>query len=202
MKESLYCFVGGINGTGKTTVLAEVKKLNSNLEVIKGSAAFMQWLGLPPGDYDSLRGLSANHKDQEFAKLILATADRVKEQKATTLVDAHYINIIEGSIADCTGDWMGKFDALFVITANYQAVFDRICQDEELSKRNRSLFPKGADTNFKKKLITQYLEATDILARKLSKKHRVPYFRLENNQQAIDTAQEFSQIIHDLKRRW
>ena len=59
-------FLGGINSSGKTSLLNALKVACSSISVCHGSAVFMEWLGIEQGDYRSLIELPEEYKNKEL----------------------------------------------------------------------------------------------------------------------------------------
>lgn len=171
-------FIGGVNGSGKTTLLKEITEKHSQFQIIKGSSVFMTWLGIEQGDYESLRALPDNYKRQEFDKMMEELLSNPTTDEKTLLIDAHYFHYKRGEMLDTTGGWISMIDALFVVTGDTDVVFNRILQDE----KKRDLFPTGSDIDSQRSLLTKYLDGTIALAKKLSDRHNVPLFILDNKQ--------------------
>lgn len=171
-------FIGGVNGVGKTTFLTEVSIRYPKFRVIKGSSAFMEWLGIAQGDYKSLRALPDEYKRVEFDKMMNDLLSKPTEDGKILLIDAHYFHYKHGKMIDTTGDWMSMLDALFVITGRTDEVFKRVSEDN----KDRDLFPDDTLPEEQRELLGVYLERTIQKAREVSKKYGVPLFILENVQ--------------------
>ncbi len=174
-RDTVY-FIGGVNGVGKSTFLTELSTRNPEFEVIKGSAIFMEWLGIKPGDYDSLRTLSDDYKRKEFDSMMSDLLSKSNKKGNILLIDAHYFHYKRGEMLDTTGEWIREINALFVITADTESVFERISSDS----KERDLFPIAATPHFKRKMLENYLLRTILKAQELSERYGVPYFILEN----------------------
>lgn len=187
-ERNLAYFIGGVNGVGKSTFLKELTESNPEFAILKGSSAFMDWLGIEQGDYDSLRALPDDHKRQEFDKMMKKVLTEPSSEGKVLLVDAHYFHYKRGEMLDTTGDWIAMMNALFVVTADSNEVFTRVSEDE----KERDLFPVDADEDRQRQMLDQYLEGTINLARQLSETHKVPLVVLENKQDNIEsTVKEF-----------
>jgi adenylate kinase len=186
-KEKTY-FIGGINGVGKTTLLKEIGEKHSEFEVVRGSQCLMQWLGIKPGDYTSLRSLSDDFKDEEMSKMMQWLLAQRPGNNKHLLFDAHFLNIKEDSIVKATGDWIGLMDALLVVTASNDEVLRRIELDQLSSGRSRPIFKENAGTAQKLSLIDSYQEKTLEEARTLAQKYCLPLIEIKNNDGKIEEA--------------
>ena len=187
-------FVGGINGVGKTTLLKEIGEKHSEFEVIRGSQCLMQWLGIKPGDYASLRSLPDDFKDREMDKMMQWISAQRPSSEKHLLFDAHFLNIKEDSIVGATGDWIGLMDALLVVTASSDEVLHRIELDQLSSGRTRPIFKDGVDMAQKLSLIDSYQEKTLQTARILAQRYCLPLVEIKNSDGKIDEA--ISQFIN------
>ena len=104
-------FFGGLNGVGKSTFLREIGEHFPDTEVFKGSSRFMEWLGLQPGDYTSLRALPDNYKDSQLDMMMRNIVRKPRDR--VLLIDAHYLNYKAGELLEATGEWLGSMSALF-----------------------------------------------------------------------------------------
>lgn len=182
-ERSLAYFIGGVNGVGKSTFLKELTEREPQFRILKGSSAFMDWLGIEQGDYNSLRALPDDHKRQEFDKMMEKVPTEPSADGKILLVDAHYFHYKRGEMLDTTGNWISMIDALFVVTADPEDVFKRVSEDE----KERDLFPIDSDEDTQRQMLDKYLEGTINLARQLSETHGVPFIVLENKQDDIDS---------------
>ncbi|HSX42300.1 MAG TPA: ATP-binding protein [Candidatus Saccharimonadales bacterium] len=131
---NLNYFVGGVNGVGKSTLLDAIAKKSSNFRVVKGSEELMRWLGIP-GDYDALRALPREKKRVEWVKCLEKLLD--DHYGHDLLVDAHYLNMIDGVVTEVVGEWIAWFDAAVLVTAPPAEILKRIEGDRA---RERGLF--------------------------------------------------------------
>ncbi len=171
-------FIGGVNGVGKSTFLTEISARHPEFCVVKGSSVFMEWLGITPGDYDSLRALPDEHKRTEFDRMMNNLLTKPTEDGKVMLIDAHYFHYKRGEMVDTTGDWVSMLEALFVITGEVEEVFKRVSEDT----KDRDLFPHGTTTDEQRGLLRGYLDVTIQKAQEISKEHGVPFFVINNIQ--------------------
>jgi len=191
-------FVGGVNGVGKSTFLTELTTQRPEFTVLKGSSAFMEWLGIKPGDYNSLRALPDEHKRAEFDKMMTQILTRPKTKGKILLIDAHYFHYNRGNMVSTTGDWIAMTDALFVVNADTDVVMNRVVSDD----KERDLFPENSLASEQVLLMDQYLRDTIQKARELSEIHNVPLFVIKNKQDDIEQAvADFMQAHSDIMER-
>lgn len=178
--ETKVYFAGGINAVGKTTLMNEIEVTLPDFEIVRGSKFFMEWLGLRPGDYDSLRKLPDDYKDVELDKMMRWLVEQKSKNGKHIIIDAHYLNIKPGSVADATGDWISLMDALFVVTAPNDEILKRIEEDERLQGRSRPLFLESSTNAERLSIIGSFQEKTLLLAKSLSEKYHIPLVEIHN----------------------
>ncbi|RJR24754.1 hypothetical protein C4578_02435 [Candidatus Microgenomates bacterium] len=175
-------FVGGVNGVGKSTFLAEVSTKHPEFRVVKGSSAFMKWLNLEPGDYDSLRVLPDGYKRIELDRMMNDLLSKPSTDGKIMLIDAHYFHYKRGEMVDTTGEWLSVLDAMFVVTGDTEEVLNRIAKDS----KDRDLFPREASFEEQRVLLEKYLKKTIQKAREMSERHGVPFFVLNNAERNME----------------
>lgn len=178
--ETKVYFVGGINAVGKTTLMNEIEATLSDFEVVRGSKLFMEWLGLRPGDYDSLRKLTDDYKDVELDKMMRWLVEQKPKNGKHIIIDAHYLNIKPDSVVDATGDWISLMDALFVVTAPNDEILKRIEEDEKQTGRSRPIFPESSTIKERLDKIGYFQDKTLLLAKSLSEKFNIPVVEIHN----------------------
>ncbi|MEX0918403.1 MAG: AAA family ATPase [Candidatus Paceibacterota bacterium] len=185
-------FVGGVNGVGKSTLLTEISIRYPEFRIIKGSSLFMEWLGVTPGDYNSLRSLPDYYKISEFNKMMDNLLSKQVLDERVMLVDAHYFHYKRGEMIDTTGDWMSSLNALFVITGEVEEIFKRVLEDT----KDRDLFPRGTSRYEQKELLRIYLEGTNQKAQEISNRYRIPLFTINNIQGNINKVVDYFLVAH------
>ena len=148
-------YLGGINGAGKTTLLHAIKEAAPNFEIIKGSTALMQYLGIP-GDYEALRKLRYDDDAElKFRAMMAGITARTDD----LIYDGHYLNIVRGEIFPITGPWVAGFDAILLLRISTDAVLRRIEADQH--KRDRALFPEGTSADEQRTILEDYIGKYD-----------------------------------------
>ncbi len=183
-------FVGGVNGVGKSSFLKELSSRYPRFEVFWGSVEFMKWLGLKDGDYQSLRSLLDAYKDSELDKMMRGVLRKSTPKNKTLIVDAHYLNYKEDDVIDATGPWMSLLDALFVVSASPETILKRLKSDKKIG-RSRNLLPKEISQVDRIVLINKFLRLTLEKAREISKRYKIPYFVIDNNNGLDRAIEEF-----------
>ncbi|OGM21572.1 hypothetical protein A2714_05050 [Candidatus Woesebacteria bacterium RIFCSPHIGHO2_01_FULL_38_9] len=193
------CFVGGINGAGKSTFLTEVEKRDPDIEIFHASPRLMELLGLVKDDYDGLRALPDSVKDVAFDSMMRqAVADHGVK---TLLIDAHYLNLRRGKVTDVTGSWLEIMNALFLITAEPNNVLTRINNDQLRTGRDRALFPEASTIEQQSDILTGYIQATMDKVKAVSAEYSIPLFVINNEEGLIvQTVQTFLDIHAQLQR--
>jgi len=171
-------FIGGVNGVGKSALLREVSTRHPEFRIVKGSSAFMEWLGITPGGYDSLRALPDEYKRTEFGEMMNDLLSKPPKDGKIMLIDAHYFHYKRGEMIDTTGKWISMLDALFVVTGETEEILKRISEDA----KDRDLFPYSSSIEEQKELLEKYLELTIQKAKEISEKYGVPLFIIKNTQ--------------------
>jgi adenylate kinase len=173
-------YVGGVNASGKSTLLEEVSKI-SNYDHIRGSAGLLNHLGFN-GDYEKLRALS----DEESKAAYRQYLQELLEMENNFLLDAHYLSLVRGDVRTGTNDLIEKFDAFILISAPLETVWHRISTDS--SKRDRAMFPSEMNTVEMKKMLAEYQQQTKDEFLRLAKLYKKPYLEVVNEQDHLDNA--------------
>ncbi len=189
-KEGRVYLVGGVNGVGKSSLLQEISANYPEFEVFKGSAKFMEWLGLPPGDYKALQELPDDYKNLEVCKMMMQIFKSKPRPGKTLLIDAHYFNYKQGALIDATGEWVSFLDALFVVLAPPETILQRLELDQTTKDRARDILPPNADYNKKIEMLYGFIQATINKAQELSQKYKIPYFLINNGSEGFGHAVE------------
>ena len=189
-KQELAYFIGGVNGVGKSTFLEELAFRHPQMKIIHGSTAFMEWLGLAPGDYEGLRKLPEDFKNAETNKMMRFILGQEREKEKVLIIDAHYFHYRRGELVDTTGEWMALLDALFVISAPPEVILARTERDELEKDKHRNLFPVDTDTDQRLTMLNDFLTKTLEKAREVSARYDIPCFVIDNGSEGIEGAIE------------
>ena len=174
-------FVGGINGVGKTTTLNMVAT-SLGMKHIKGSSLMMEYIGFP-GDYEKLRSLSKEQQDKLWSEC--AEALLSGNFGDSFLLDAHYLSLNRGKINATVGDWINNFDAIILLSAPIESIWQRITADKE--KRDRALFPEGISEETMKELLREHEKVTQTEFEKILKASKKPGIEIINEDGKQDT---------------
>ena len=180
-------FVGGINGSGKSTVLKKIASKDERFEVIHGSKYLMECLGIEEGDYETLRSTPDNVKEKAKEQMAKEISSRKNSDKVI-LFDAHYIKIHEGKIDSAVkGNWIALFEKLFLIKSDPKTILSRI----ESDPRDRKLFSSHCSTEKEKVVfLSKCSDRTLSVMKEAGKKFGVPSFTIENKEGSIDKCVE------------
>ena len=177
-------YVGGVNGVGKSTILRRATQIDKRLEVIHFASGIMQQLGLAPGSYDQLRDAPQPAKDVATSELVESLVSRRTHQ--IRLVDSHYMYLIEGKTYPSTRDWIAKFDALVLVTANSGVIWKRIQADEAL--RDRDLFSANDKLDNEHRELANSITDNQREFEDLVKRYHKDHFILTHNDDDVDRA--------------
>jgi broad-specificity NMP kinase len=139
---------GGVNGSGKSTLLELVSKA-LGYPVIYVSGEFMHHMGYGT-DYERLRAIPNSVRDEKLSQFM----KELLHVEGNALFDSHYLNLVRGNISDVTGDWIKDVDALVLVSAPIEIVWQRITLDS--GWRDRALFPKDTEEKRAKEMLVDY----------------------------------------------
>src|SRR5437660_682256 len=91
-------YFGGVNAAGKSTFLNRLQEMPGDWEIVHGSQALMDWLGITPGDYESLRQMPRERTYHAYGELVLDRIAR-KREPTSLIFDSHYLNLVGGLIS-------------------------------------------------------------------------------------------------------
>ncbi len=182
-------YVGGVNGSGKSTILAEVTRQKPEFTIIHSVTAFTEWLGFP-GDYEKLRAIPPEEgiqKLSQFMDVLLAKPIDI------LLFDSHYLNLVRGVIKPVMGPWIKKFDVLILISADIDSILKRI----ESDSRDRALFPPEATKETCEAIYKNYCKQYKDVFHQLALQYNLPSKEIENSEGEISqVAQELIDIVN------
>ncbi len=180
-KDGLIYFIGGINGSGKSSIINAISERNREFESYHGSVRFMEWLKIKPGDYPSLWKLSDDFKNVELDKMIRFAVNERAKSSRSLLIDGHYLNLRNGEVSNATGDWISVMDAIFLISADSREIFERLENDFRISGRERGIFREGAGEKEMISEIDRYQNLSRQRVIELSRIYKIPYYEIVNN---------------------
>jgi adenylate kinase len=190
---SMHYYVVGVNGVGKSSLLQAISA-RTGIEVIHGTIELMHYLDIP-GDYAALRAMDQDQvlvKWGETAKQLVA-----KYSAKPFLLDTHILNLTNGKIIHRDGPWIQKYDALVLVKASAQTIFDRISRDE----KDRALFAKGQDNEAKIVTLAAYQDLTERLFNELASRYCLPSCILNNNDSLDKAVDAFSAFDGQLQKQ-
>ncbi len=109
------------------------------------------------------------------------------------LLDSHYLNMKYGSIESVTGSWLSRFDALALITAPVEVIWERLNADTV--SRDRALFSEHTNYVQNIDILSDYLKKTEEEFYNLTKRFDLPHIRIEN----LDKIPAAEQLINFVK---
>lgn len=173
-------FCGGLSGVGKSTAIRQLLLRHSDVYRALDSGIFMDFLGLKPGDYSSLRRLPVAETEQALERLVIQVAVTADSRPGFGLVDAHFLRIVDGLVTVATGPWLTRLSALVVITADPDVVWRRQVEDHVRGGRDRRLYPVDAQAAERRRLLAQYLGQTVDEARRCASVYGLPLLVVNN----------------------
>ena len=184
-------YVGGINGSGKTTISKEIAE-RLGIEYISTSRLMMEKIGRP-SDYEYLRSVPGDEQMEIREEMF----NELASQKDRNLIaDSHYLNLIRGNVNVITRDAIKKFDILVLISAPTEQVWTRIHKDE--TKRDRALFPENLSQEESFKMLKSYQEETRQEFLKLAKIHDKKSIEIINPDGGLESSIE--ELVDFLKQ--
>jgi len=168
----MHYYVAGVNGTGKTTLLRGVHEA-SGIEVVPGTTALMEYLGIP-GDYDALRSMDQGLVLERWQE----TAEQLAKRPQSFMLDTHIMNLTHGQVIRRDGPWIADYDALMLVTADPAVILERVTQD---ASRDRALFPENISYTEKMTMLSDYQEQTKQLFGVLAAQFGLPSVVIVND---------------------
>ena len=183
-------YIGGLNAVGKSTLL---KKAADQLgfTYVHATSGLLNHLGFGK-DYEKLRALSQHERDIALAQYIESLFTENNRGKSI-LVDGHYLSLVRGKIDQVTGPWIGKFDALALISAPIEDIWRRI--EADASMRDRALFPPDTNTSEQKEILANYDVQMHKEFDQLANTYSKPRIEITNHEGKLEDAIE-KFVIH------
>jgi hypothetical protein len=98
------------------------------------------------------------------------------------------LNLTKGQVIRRDGPWIGKYDALILVTASPATVLTRITKDVN---KDRALFPDGLSDAEKLHMLEAYQQQTEELFGELSKHYSLPSLVIRNDGSLQDGVAQF-----------
>ncbi len=185
-------FLGGINGAGKTTLLHAIKEVAPQFEIIKGSTALMEHLGIP-GDYEALRELRHDDEaERKFREMMAGITARTDD----LIFDGHFLNIVRGEIFPVVGPWIAEFDAILLLRISTDTALRRIEADHT---RDRALFPDGATAGERHATLDDYVAKYEAEFHRCAVEHHLASKVLDGEASTMEIVKNFGEF--DLEMR-
>lgn len=185
-------FLGGVNGSGKTTILQGIHELRPEWNIVKGSQRLMEQLGIP-GDYDTLRAtdpLVLKRAIEIMMKTLLKEGSIFPHQ----IVDSHFLNLNYGVVYQVADTWIAGFDALVLLSVPAEKIFERMKKD---THRDRALFSKTTAPEEEHAILEAYIQETEKEFLHLAQTYTLPHRKIENTEKDQAIA-ELIQFIESL----
>ena len=175
------CFVGGIGGSGKTSLITATARLVDGCEVIHGSKLLFEALGLSQGDYMALRGIAAEVKEQVFGRELQNRLARQLAPGNHLLIDAHYLNFWGQESRRVVGPWIAAMDILVVLEVDAGVIARRLEGDCGRSDRLVQDEGVGVSNQVSLEVIQKRLTETRVEAGRLALKYGKPLIAIDNS---------------------
>lgn len=181
-------FCGGVNGVGKSHLLEEIARLGQDFEYLRGSHELMKYMGIVDCDYEKLRAYTQDERDRAYSRYHQQLFSRTIDKHL--LMDAHYLNIVRGRVDVVIDDWLNGYDALLLVDAPLDDVWQRI----EIDVRDRALFGKNEPNP--KVVYGKYMEVTRQKFDELVRRFNKPSLTIHHGNNETDAAIEAFVTFH------
>lgn len=194
-------FLGGLNATGKTTLMNTLFLLHKDVDICHGSSVFFNFLGLKMGDYGSLERMDDTYKDfklTEMMNLLFQQIDSVVD-KRFWFFSGHYCRIKKDNTTPAVGEWIKEFDCLILMTANPDIITQRIKKEHQLNVRKRTLLMKEmSKASNPTEYIRNLLQKTKDEALIVSRQYNIPLVEVDSSGQSPE--QMASMVFNFIKK--
>lgn len=196
MKRPYFVFVGGINSSGKSTILK--KNVNKEIVYISGSSYFMKWLGIEKGEYSKLQSLSDKKALRELGKMMHYLVKKEKFRNGTKIVciDAHYLNIRNGEAKAYIGNWLRLMNGFVLIKSSPKNMLKWMERDLEKNGRERNLFKPHSTQREKLTQLNLFIRENIRLFKKLSLLYKKPNKIINNTTEVRNAVKSLKLFIN------
>lgn len=193
-------FIGGINGSGKTTVAKKFLR-KKNFLVLHGTTELMKILKIPINNYELLQKTNIRKTKKAMIQLFLNLSTFSSYiKKKNIIITGHYVKIFNGKITPFFGRWYKYCNLLIMLYSSPSIILDRIEKDEINKERNRKIFASHFSDRKKKELFLKKAQNISFkIMAKASEEFKIPYYLLKNNDGKIQkTVKCIKNIINDI----
>lgn len=168
-------FIGGINGSGKTTIAKGLSK-KMRISYFDSSKMLMRELKLKEDDYYNLRRLSEKQKKKALLEVFQKTS---LANKGKIIMTGHFVKVLNGKITRYKGSWFKFCSDIIHILSKPELINQRIVDDENSGSRKRIIFRKSQnkDLNF----ISNALNKSFVSFQEITEKYKVNAFSVNND---------------------
>ena len=166
-------FVCGVNGVGKDTVIKAAQALHPEVRTMVASSALRNYLRT---DYEGLRNCPHNLALAALGEIVRSFI-KVTYRNDIFMFNAHVLNLVCGQRKEVVGDWLGMFDAMVLVTADPEVIFDRLF----CGCRKRALFVFGQSIMERLTMFKDYARDYEVRFHELARQYDRPAFRLVND---------------------
>ena len=186
-------FFGGVNASGKSTLIGKIKQARPEFKVIHTRVAIMERLGIAQDDIETFRLLPEEYKYRENESMF---SDLTKDLVGKSVIyDSHYLNMIEGKITPLiSGSWLTNISSLILVEADPKTLLKRIMKDRPV--KNRRLFPDGTTPKQAVNILGNYSQQNREECERIASMFNLPVLVLRNDSHELDkVVQKFLEFI-------